>query len=91
MAPMAVCLTLSAFPPWSCCLYGLGWMDPCQFFLDERYGAERCEAMTRLLFIYAKLNPGVRYVQGMNEVWQGLGREGKGGGVVTADSCRRLL
>ena len=24
--------------------------------------------MERILFIYAKLNPGVRYVQGMNEV-----------------------
>lgn len=27
-----------------------------------------CDIMTRILFIYAKLNPGVKYIQGMNEV-----------------------
>lgn len=27
-----------------------------------------CDVMTRILFLYAKLNPGVRYVQGMNEI-----------------------
>lgn len=27
-----------------------------------------CDVMTRILFLYAKINPGVRYVQGMNEV-----------------------
>lgn len=37
-----------------------------QFFL-EADGARR-DAMKRILFVYAKLNPGVRYVQGMNEV-----------------------
>ena len=26
------------------------------------------EALKRILFIFAKLNPGIRYVQGMNEV-----------------------
>ena len=26
------------------------------------------DAIARVLFIYAKLNPGIRYVQGMNEV-----------------------
>lgn len=26
------------------------------------------EALKRALFIFAKLNPGIRYVQGMNEV-----------------------
>ena len=26
------------------------------------------DVLTRVLFIYAKLNPGVKYVQGMNEV-----------------------
>ena len=27
-----------------------------------------CDVMTRILFLYAKINPGVRYVQGMNEI-----------------------
>uniref|UniRef100_A0A7S3PLN3 Rab-GAP TBC domain-containing protein n=2 Tax=Aplanochytrium stocchinoi TaxID=215587 RepID=A0A7S3PLN3_9STRA len=27
-----------------------------------------CQVLERILFIYAKLNPGVRYVQGMNEI-----------------------
>jgi len=31
-------------------------------------GTLRRQSMERILFIYAKLNPGVRYVQGMNEV-----------------------
>jgi hypothetical protein len=31
-------------------------------------GSIRRQAMERILFIYAKLNPGVGYVQGMNEV-----------------------
>lgn len=26
------------------------------------------QAMSRALFIYAKLNPGIKYVQGMNEL-----------------------
>lgn len=26
------------------------------------------DVLTRILFIYAKLNPGIRYVQGMNEI-----------------------
>eukprot|EP00632_Arachnochrysis_sp_CCMP2950_P006412 CAMPEP_0185702828 /NCGR_PEP_ID=MMETSP1164-20130828/13017_1 /TAXON_ID=1104430 /ORGANISM="Chrysoreinhardia sp, Strain CCMP2950" /LENGTH=295 /DNA_ID=CAMNT_0028370077 /DNA_START=916 /DNA_END=1803 /DNA_ORIENTATION=- len=34
----------------------------------ESSGASRYDAMSRILFIYAKLNPGVRYVQGMNEL-----------------------
>lgn len=37
-----------------------------QFFLDGN--GSRRDAMKRILFVYAKLNPGVRYVQGMNEV-----------------------
>ena len=37
-----------------------------QFFVDG--DGSRRNAMKRILFIYAKLNPGVRYVQGMNEV-----------------------
>lgn len=37
-----------------------------QFFLDTN--GSRRSAMKRILFVYAKLNPGVRYVQGMNEV-----------------------
>jgi len=33
------------------------------FFADSR-----CEVMERILFTYAKLNPGIKYVQGMNEI-----------------------
>mmetsp|Transcript_7284 Transcript_7284/g.8347 ORF Transcript_7284/g.8347 Transcript_7284/m.8347 type:complete len:554 (+) Transcript_7284:99-1760(+) len=29
---------------------------------------QTCHTLERILFIYAKLNPGVRYVQGMNEI-----------------------
>ncbi|CAK9192317.1 unnamed protein product [Sphagnum troendelagicum] len=32
------------------------------------YAYENQEALKRILFIFAKLNPGIRYVQGMNEV-----------------------
>ena len=39
-----------------------------QFFLDKEHGPSRYEALQRILFVYAKLNPGVRYVQGMNEL-----------------------
>jgi hypothetical protein len=39
-----------------------------QFFLDETHGPGRYESMLRILFIYAKLNPGVRYVQGARPV-----------------------
>ena len=39
-----------------------------QFFLDKEHGPGRYEALQRILFVYAKLNPGVRYVQGMNEL-----------------------
>lgn len=38
------------------------------FYLDATHGPDRLEALQRILFIYAKLNPGVRYVQGMNEL-----------------------
>lgn len=35
-------------------------------------GGMRCErhldVLTRMLFIYAKTNPGIKYVQGMNEI-----------------------
>lgn len=37
-----------------------------QFFAGE--GSKRPLELTRLLFIYAKLNPGIGYVQGMNEI-----------------------
>mmetsp|Transcript_16680 Transcript_16680/g.54309 ORF Transcript_16680/g.54309 Transcript_16680/m.54309 type:complete len:519 (+) Transcript_16680:52-1608(+) len=37
-----------------------------QFFWEK--GSCRHEVMKRILFVYAKLNPGVRYVQGMNEI-----------------------
>ena len=36
------------------------------FFREK--GSCRHETMKRILFVYAKLNPGVRYVQGMNEI-----------------------
>lgn len=38
------------------------------FYLDPDKGPLRYSAIQRILFIYAKLNPGVRYVQGMNEL-----------------------
>lgn len=38
-----------------------------QFFLED-HDHVRYNAMQRALFIYAKLHPGVRYVQGMNEL-----------------------
>lgn len=41
-------------------------------YLNELMNNENIEkhadVMSRILFIYAKLNPGVRYVQGMNEI-----------------------
>jgi len=39
-----------------------------QFFLDAVHGPARYESLKRVLFVYAKLNPGVKYVQGMNEL-----------------------
>ncbi|KAG0583742.1 hypothetical protein KC19_3G159600 [Ceratodon purpureus] len=40
-----------------------------QFFCgDNDFARENQEALKRILFIFAKLNPGIRYVQGMNEV-----------------------
>jgi TBC1 domain family member 13 len=34
----------------------------------ETGSTEHYEALKRILFVYAKLNPGIRYVQGMNEI-----------------------
>lgn len=34
----------------------------------ELYIETHADILTRILFIYAKLNPGIKYVQGMNEV-----------------------
>jgi len=34
----------------------------------EKYIETHADVLWRVLFIYAKLNPGVKYVQGMNEV-----------------------
>jgi len=34
----------------------------------ETGDTKHCEAVKRILYIYAKLNPGIHYVQGMNEV-----------------------
>jgi hypothetical protein len=41
-----------------------------QFFLDQEdfKGTRRHAAIERILFVWAKLNKGVRYVQGMNEI-----------------------
>lgn len=41
-----------------------------QFFLEEEdfKGIRRHAAIERILFVWAKLNKGVRYVQGMNEI-----------------------
>lgn len=33
-----------------------------------KHGPARYESIKRVLFVYAKLNPGVKYVQGMNEL-----------------------
>mmetsp|Transcript_34031 Transcript_34031/g.43466 ORF Transcript_34031/g.43466 Transcript_34031/m.43466 type:complete len:693 (-) Transcript_34031:741-2819(-) len=38
-----------------------------QFFIGEE-GSERLRKLERILFVYAKLNPGISYVQGMNEI-----------------------
>ena len=39
------------------------------FFSGEYKGMKHREKMSRALFIYYKLNPGIRYVQGMNEIF----------------------
>jgi len=38
------------------------------FNRDDSSSSQHYEAIKRLLFIYAKLNPGIAYVQGMNEI-----------------------
>lgn len=34
----------------------------------EKYIETHADVLSRILFIYAKLNPGIKYVQGMNEI-----------------------
>jgi len=34
----------------------------------HNYIETHSDVMSRILFIYAKLNPGIKYTQGMNEV-----------------------
>lgn len=34
----------------------------------NNYIETHADVLARILFIYAKLNPGIRYVQGMNEI-----------------------
>ena len=34
----------------------------------ENYIETHADMLHRILFIYAKLNPGIKYIQGMNEV-----------------------
>ena len=41
--------------------------DLCGFYRTN-YIETHADVLSRVLFIYAKLNPGVMYVQGMNEV-----------------------
>ena len=36
--------------------------------LENEKIEKNSDVMARILFIYAKLNPGVKYVQGMNEI-----------------------
>jgi hypothetical protein len=38
------------------------------FYLDRIHGPARYDALLRILFIYAKINVGTRYIQGMNEL-----------------------
>ncbi|GBG34854.1 TBC1 domain family member 13 [Hondaea fermentalgiana] len=45
------------------------WKDVQRTHPGFHFFAEaRCEVMERILYIYAKLNPAIRYVQGMNEL-----------------------
>jgi hypothetical protein len=37
-------------------------------FYRTNYIETHADVLSRILFIYAKLNPGVMYVQGMNEI-----------------------
>lgn len=39
------------------------------FFSGDYRGMKHRDKMSRALFIYYKLNPGIRYVQGMNEIY----------------------
>lgn len=34
----------------------------------KNYIETHADVMSRILFLYAKLNPGIKYVQGMNEI-----------------------
>lgn len=36
--------------------------------MRQKYIETHSDVLGRILFIYAKLNPGVKYVQGMNEI-----------------------
>lgn len=49
-----------------------------QFFLDPQRGGARYAALLRCLFLYAKLNPGVRYVQGRLQAQAAKGGQGRG-------------
>lgn len=42
--------------------------DFTQKILENEKVEKNSDVMARILFIYAKLNPGVKYVQGMNEI-----------------------
>eukprot|EP00975_Prorocentrum_lima_P039139 8223762-Prorocentrum_lima.AAC.1 len=39
-----------------------------QSIVDMGSSESHYSALARILFVYAKLNPGIKYVQGMNEV-----------------------
>ena len=42
--------------------------DYTQLILNNESIEKHADVMARILFIYAKLNPGVKYIQGMNEI-----------------------
>ncbi|EDQ92965.1 uncharacterized protein MONBRDRAFT_13826 [Monosiga brevicollis MX1] len=51
------------------CVRSLSSAGPNDMMVEPASGDERhWEVIERILFIYAKLNPGIKYVQGMNEI-----------------------
>jgi hypothetical protein len=39
-----------------------------KFFIDETHGGRVYQSLQRILFLFAKLNDSVKYVQGMNDI-----------------------
>lgn len=42
--------------------------DYTRLILNNEFIEKHADVMARILFIYAKLNPGIKYIQGMNEI-----------------------